>query len=677
MRNLIGISIFGLLGFVPALAEEGPVPLPAEAFAKVPVLSSPSLSADGTVLAAIVAAPGTNNEDTALATWDLTNPNAGPVITPSGDRMKFVATDALKQGNVLVIGRQEWTGRLGGCGEGRVTGATKTFALKSYLTDSKQKEFEEAFSSKRRPVGVSKELQECFEIAGSAGLVSTLPLDPENVIINQVDINTLRGDYYKYNLKSGKTELMFRETGSQGVAFINPRDGEVLVRSEIEPIGGDYEIRLLFKEADGSFDEHEKLTYKASTRHDVSISGLDEATGNFYVSTDLFSDKSKIFFYDPRAREFSQEPVLAHPDYSTNGVILGTRPSNYNKLLGFSYSGPAGNDTFWIDPEAKSLVDGLKQAFPETGAGLLDYTDNYETVLFQTSSGAHPPAYYLFDKATSKVRPLGNSRPWIDPDNLRKPEWVSYEARDGLAIPSVLTLPKGFEKGKDEPIAAIVLPHGGPWSRDGTGWDGSGWPQFLASRNIAVLQPNYRGSTGLGRELWLAGDAEWGQKMQDDKDDGAAWLVEQGIADPDKIAIFGYSYGGFAAMAAAVRPDSPFQCAIAGAGVSNLTRLGNNWSDNKLQRVIQGVTVTGMDPDKNTDKASIPIMMYHGDRDVRVPLFHAVDFHAKMKNAGTSELHVIKDMPHSLPWYPEHHRETLGLIEDYLQNRCGPGGLFN
>ncbi|MEL6693437.1 MAG: prolyl oligopeptidase family serine peptidase, partial [Pseudomonadota bacterium] len=289
-------------------------------------------------------------------------------------------------------------------------------------------------------------------------------------------------------------------------------------------------------------------------------------------------------------------------------------------------------------------------------------------ILFEVSSSTTPPVYYLLKDKTVTL-PIGAERPWFDSENLSETQLISYPARDGLEVPGLLTLPPNWSDG-DDPVAAIVLPHGGPWARDVIGWDASGWPQFLASRGYAVLQPQYRGSTGWGHELWLAGDAQWGLAMQDDKDDAAAWLVENGIADPTRIAIFGYSYGGFAAMAATVRENGPFKCAIAGAGVSNLGRIGSNWSDDRIQRAFQGRTVKGMDPIKNASKANIPILIYHGDRDVRVPLFHATDFYNAIKKHTDAELLVIEDMKHSLPWWPEHHVQSLSAIEHFLRNDC-------
>ena len=279
-----------------------------------------------------------------------------------------------------------------------------------------------------------------------------------------------------------------------------------------------------------------------------------------------------------------------------------------------------------------------------------------------------PPTYYLA-RGGSDFKFLGTERPELAKANLSKSELIYYEARDGKQIPGLLTMPVGWKKGDKAP-PAIIHPHGGPWARDNASWDVSGWVPFLTSRGYAVLQPQYRGSTGWGRDIWLSGDAEWGQKMQDDKDDGAKWLVTNGYADANKMAIFGYSYGGFAAFAAAVRPQSPYKCAIAGAGVSDLNRLGRLWSGNPQQRAYQGKTVKGMNPLEFAKNAKIPMLIFHGDRDVRVPLFHAKDFYKKAKKNADIKLVIIKDQPHSLPWTPKMQRKSLQALETYLENDC-------
>lgn len=654
-----------------ALARE---PIPAESFARVPAIQSVSMSADGKNLVALVAAPGSDYKDTAVASWNLDAPDTGPTITPSGDRMKFVAAAALKADRVLVVGRQQWTGRLGGCGEGHVDGATKTFVSKTYLTDTGLKDFSEAFADNTRKLGVSKETQRCLEIAGTANLINTLPLDPDNVIIEQRNELSLNSNFYLYNLRTNETTLLFKGGGRSQPGLFDPRTGEVLTRTELEPIGGnEYEQRILIKNAQtGEFETHKDLTRKLSDRYTVSIVGHDEQSGKFYVLTDLFSDMVQAWMYDPKTSKFDDEPLVADPQFSIASLILGTQKSNFNRVLGFTVDGKEPV-TIYVDPAMKSIHEGLKKSYPGQSVMLTGYNDDLSRVLFTTQSAQHPASYHLLlDR--KRVKELGNGRPWIDPKQIGEQRWVTYTARDGVKIPALLDLPAGWTKS-DGPLPTVINPHGGPWARDQGGWDVSGWVPFLTSRGYAVLRPQYRGSSGLGRKLWLAGDAQWGQAMQDDDDDGAAWLVQQGIAAKDRVAIFGYSYGGFAAAAASVRPNSPYQCAIAGAPVTDLGRLGRSWSDNRVQRILQGRTVSGMDPMRNTDKANIPILLYVGDRDVRAPAFHARGFYDAVQDKVKAKFELIPDMPHSLPWSYQQQMQTLGLIEGFLGTDCGPDGL--
>ena len=664
------LALGALLFSHAAMARE---PIPAESFARVPQIQSISMSTDGKNLVAVVEAPNSNHQDTGLATWDLDNPTAGPIITPSGDRMKFIGASAMKANRVLVFGRQEWTGQLAGCGEGRSTGATKTFVLKPYLTDASQKKFTEAFADNTRTLGVSKESQECMEIGGNAALVSTLPLDPDNVIIQQMNEATLQANYYLYNLRTDKTKLLFRAGGRTSPGLFNPRNGEVMTRVQIEPTDGDFEQRtLILNPKTGEFEVHDALTRKLSERHSLDIIGIDEETGKFYVLSDLNSDLVQAWMYDPVSRKFDQEPLVAHPQYSIGGLVLGSQPSNFNKVLGYVVEGPQ-REVVYVDATMKGIHDALAKNYPGQTVSLNSYNNDLSRILFTTSSPQNSPSYHLLVDR-KQIRNIGNQRPWIDAKQIGEQRFVTYQARDGLNIPAILDLPAGWKQG-DAPLPAIVHPHGGPWARDYTGWDGSGWVPFLTSRGYAVLRPQYRGSTDFGRKLWMAGDAQWGLSMQDDNDDAAAWLVKQGIAAKDRIAIFGYSYGGFAAAAATVRPNGPFQCAIAGAPVTDLARIGRTWSDNRLQRILQGRTVTGMDPMQNTAKASIPVLLYVGDRDVRTPSFHAKNFYDAVRGQVPAKFELIADMPHSMPWYPRHQSETLGLIESFLAKDCGPDGL--
>ena len=651
-----------LAGTVPVLAQ-----IAIEDLARHPEMSSVSMSADGSYLVGLVEADG----ELALTVWDPDS-EAEPLGTLPNDQMKFIGSAALKADRLFVLGRQEWTGVLAGCGEGNTTGATQTFVTKLYMTDTGLSDFEEPFTRSGRALGVSEQTERCFEIAGEAGLVADLPLDPDSVIAQRTDTLKLTSEYYRVNLRTGQEQLLYRETEAEAAGLFDLRTAELLTKSRIaRGDEGDYSFLTLIRNADGDFEVHDALTYTAFDRHTVQIVGRDETSGDYYVLTDLFLDKAGIYFYDPDAREFDPEPLFATEQFEATGVLLGLKESDFNQLMGFGYYG-ARFEFYPVDPEWNAIHQGLKSAYPNRSVQFLQYNDDKSRILFSTSSSIHPPTYYLLEDKSRTVL-LGAERPWIDSDALRPTEFVYYSARDGLRIPAFLTLPKDWSQD-DGPLASIVLPHGGPWARDSSDWDPSGWPQFLASRGYAVLQPQYRGSQGWGHELWLAGDAQWGLKMQDDKDDAAAWLVDEGYADEDNIAIFGYSYGGFAAMAAVVRQGGPFKCAIAGAGVANLTRLGLSWSRDRVQRAVQGRTVTGMDPLDNADNANIPVLIYSGDRDVRVPIFHSESFFDAIEERVPAKFLTIPNMPHSLPWYPEHHRETLAAIEDFLANDCGMPG---
>lgn len=646
-------------------------PVPIDELARQPALQSLTMSPDGKHLVGLVESPN-NKDETALVTWDIAALGSGPkVITPSGEHMKFIGAFALKADKLLAVARQEWTGDLAGCAEGKAAGSTRTFVTKVYLTGEGQKNFEEAFASdKVRNLGMSESTRRCLEISGTARLVNMLPLDPDNVVIERQSGVSLLGNYYLYNLKIGVTKLLFTGGGRKTPTLFDSRTGEVLAKTEIEPNGDDYEQKIyILNPKTGQFDLQAPLTTKLSDRHNVDVVGRDDA-GKFYVLTDQFSNQVQARTYDPVSQKFDPEPLVADRDYSISALLFSTRRENFNQIVGFVVDGPY-RETVYVDPTLKGIQTGLEKAFPGQHVRISTYTDDFSKVLFTTDGPNNPIAYHLFVNKQQVVN-LGSERPWIKPGAIGEERWVTYKARDGMEIPAILDLPPGWKKG-DAPVSAVVMPHGGPWARDYMGWDFSGWVPMLTSRGYAVLRPQYRGSAGFGRELWLAGDREWGLKMSDDVDDAAAWLDSQGIAAKGRIAIYGYSYGGFAAVAADVRNPSPFQCAIAGAPVANLGRLGTSWSDNRLQRILQGKTVSGMDPMKNTDKAHLPILLFGGDRDVRVPSYHPRDFYRAVKDRVPAKYVVIPDMPHSMPWYPSQIREVDDLVVNYLQNDCFHG----
>lgn len=654
-------AAFGL-GGTGAAAE----PISIDDLSRLPMIESLSLSPDGKKLVALIASRGEKSESPALSVWDLDNPSKAPVITEAGGNVEFMFAEALKGGKVLVYARSPYTGETYGCIESS-GGVGRTYQEKLLFTGYDLKKFDDPFAIRGTLRGRSDATRRCLELASRGSvLTNLLTLDPEHVIVQEFDTTSFRVDYKRYNLATGATSLLFSDSAQQSADFLDPRDGQVWTRSSTQSSGGSYRVDVQVRDAQsGGFSVHQPLTTLFEERRTVVVVGRDEATGKFYVITDQFSDKTRAYFYDPASRAYDPEPLFAHNDFSVTGVLLGSHGSDFNRLLGFVYLADIPR-VYWLDEELGGLAASVETAFPGMDVAITDFNEDRSRILVSVSRSDRPTRYFLLrDKA--QLVPLGEAAPWIDTGKTSAAELVHYEARDGLRIPALLTPPSGWSRG-DAPAKAVVLPHGGPWARDFARWDD--WVQFFTSRGFVVLQPQYRGSTGWGHELWLAGDAEWGQKMQDDKDDGAMWLASQGYADPERMIIFGYSYGGYAAFAATAREGGPFKCAIAGAGVADLSRLSSAWSENRQQRLYQGRTVRGLNPIQNAGANPIPLLIFHGDRDVRVPISHSRSFFNRARSRQPTTFVEIKDMPHSFPWKASWRREVLGGIEKFLETDC-------
>ena len=672
-----------------------------ENLSRLTAIQNLSLSRDGDYMVGLIAPPGDKKAwRHSLAVWDANDLSNPPTLVKPDGKVEFVAARALKSGKIWVFARKPWSGRLGGCGEGNTIGSTKTYINKIFITDINDlSTFTEPFKDTRSSRGTSENTKMCMEMQVTAGIRQDLPLDDNEVIISRLSNLDLKTEFLKYNLKTADNHLMFKSrSSSDSVGLLDARSGEVLTKGGRDYVDGNYTFQTYIRDTSTlavptntpantnysddtiyvhgklvrrrktDFKIHEKLSWDSKDRHNINIVGVNGDGSEYYVLTDQFSDHARIYTYNPEQQTFGDTPLFAKDKYDVTNIIQDTTKQNFGKILGYTYNA-AFAKTEWVHPRLASVQNLFASKFPEKNIALSDYSQDKSKILVSVSSSAMPPSYYLIN-GKGKTTFLGSQRPWLKGTPLADTKLVYYQARDGMEIPGLLTLPAGWKTG-DKPLATIIHPHGGPWARDYANWDVSGWVPFFTSRGFAVLQPQYRGSQGWGRKLWMAGDGEWGKTMQDDKDDGAAWLVEQGIADPDKLVIMGYSYGGFAAAAAVVRPNSPYQCALMGAGVSELGKLGATWSDNRLQRLLQGKTVNGMDPIRNTDKANIPLLVFHGDRDVRVPPYHGKSFYNKVKKKVPAKLVMIKDMPHSLPWTPAMQDKSLGAMDSFLKNECG------
>lgn len=648
-------------------------PIPIEALARFEAVTSVNLSPDGKHVVGLVAAPG--QKWPVISIWKADALEQTPVWIPS-ENMRPVLVDFIGNDRIWFVTEQEINRR-----------GIKTFTRKLYFTDLEGSRFDEPL----RRGGATNDAVRNAEATGiTVSIFNDELRDPKVVLLERADIDQggvqqiYQGgvqQIYRFNVETGATELI-GEGGEKSFfssAGVNLDTGELLLQERIENIDGDFWLRrYLRKDARSPWEYHPELSYAIKNRRTITPVGFDTDPNKLLVVTNRNSNFTEVLSYDVAAKRFDAGPLFRNDRYDLIGVVFDRDPGTRASLgpIGVRVAGPA-LETVFADDYWSGIHRVLKRQFPGQFVEFIARQRQNQRALIRVESDAQPPVWYLVKLGDRlELAQIGGERPWIDPKSLGPTRWVSYQARDGLEIPAILTTPPGWtaEKG---PIPAVVHPHGGPWARDYMGWDSSGWTQFLATRGYAVLRPQYRGSEGLGLKLWLAGDQNWGLKMQDDKDDGARWLVEQGIADPRKIAIFGYSYGGFAAIAASVRPGGPYVCALAGAGVASLSMLSNYWGENRIGKEVQASTVTGMDPLKNVDKADIPILLYHGDRDRQADTEHSRLFYAAMKRASKDVEYVeIRDMWHTLPWRPEWHRQTLKLIEDYLAGpKCfgGPG----
>lgn len=325
-----------------------------------------------------------------------------------------------------------------------------------------------------------------------------------------------------------------------------------------------------------------------------------------------------------------ERKIFGVDGYDIDGVQLD--PSGH-RIVGVNYTDQR-DQTRWFDPSFGALATALAEAL-KRDVGLVSFNQAQDRLVVSASATNAPTSYYTFTIPTRKLALIGHEYPGLADAPMGQVSTVSYTSRDGLKLQAVLTVPAGRD-AKNLPI--IVLPHGGPATRDSEMFDW--WVQFLADRGYAVLQPNYRGSTGFGDALQAAGDGEWGLKMQDDVDDALAWAVSTGLADGKRACIMGASYGGYVALRAADRNPDLYRCAVSYAGVSDLQKMMSFsrqfFNDLASRDYWQGRApdFRSVSPVHRPEAVGIPVLVMHGRRDLRVPVAQSRDYAEALRRAG-------------------------------------------
>lgn len=343
---------------------------------------------------------------------------------------------------------------------------------------------------------------------------------------------------------------------------------------------------------------------------------------------------------------FTRHLELGRPDVDIDDLV---RIGRDDRVVGASYA-TERRMIEYFDPELRKLAAALGKALP--GQPLISFIDanrDESKLLLVASSDTDPGRFYLFDKATRQLGPVLPVRPELDGLAMAPMQAITFPASDGTQIPAYLTLPPG-SGGKN--IPAIVMPHGGPGARDEWGFD---WlVQFYAARGYAVLQPNFRGSTGYGASWYQQnGFKSWKVAIGDVVDAGR-WLKAQGIAAPDKLGIVGWSYGGYAALQSSVLDPDLFKVIVAIAPVTDLEQLRSESRDFTNFTLVdayigQGAHVREGSPAQNAARIKAPVLMFHGDRDQNVKITESRLMLGKLQGVGKqAQLVEFPGLAHSL-----------------------------
>lgn len=481
-----------------------------------------------------------------------------------------------------------------------------------------------------------------------AGLIDPLPLDPERIAVygvfaGNIDNATFVGNpaiVARLNIRNRglSPQLEFRDN-DRPVSFTLDHRGTLRLRSRLEGKTLVWEHRTADHLPFRRVAEHPFHGY-AETWHPETFAA--DNTTLWLVSREEH-DRGALYALDTRT--FTKGPALFVPPEGEISEIITT--PDRARLLGVRYEVERGR-YHWFDADRGALQAKLEKTFPGCDVRVSSRSDDQSVALIWVGHDREAGVYYVLDQKAGSLTQFKRTRE-IDPARLAPRQPIHYTARDGLVIHGYLTLPRGHT-GKKLPL--VIHPHGGPFGiRDGWGFDTDA--QFLAGRGYAVLQPNYRGSGGYGREFINKGRQQWGRAMQDDLTDAVKWAVDQGIADPARVAIYGASYGGYASLIGAMLTPDLYTCAVNYVGASDLEitfkqrgedawRGGDEFS---FQREWVGPTKAYRDetsPLNLVDRIKVPTLHAYGAEDPRVKINHWTRLEPLLKKYGKDYQSIVE-----------------------------------
>jgi len=471
-------------------------------------------------------------------------------------------------------------------------------------------------------------------------------------------------DVYRINVADGDMQMIAENPGNV-VGWQTDNDG--VLRIAITSDGVNTSVLYREKEADPF-----KTVLTTSFRDTLNPLFFTFDNKYIYASSNLGRDKQAIVKYDvANAKELDM--IYQNPDVDVSSLL---RSKKRKVITGTMFVTDKRHYRFF-DEERENLQKILEEKLPGYEVVVTSMSKDETKVLVRTFSDRTLGAFYYYDIETGEFRKLVEVSPWLDERHMADMKPIQYESRDGMTIHGYLTLPRGVEP-KNLPV--VVNPHGGPWARDSWGFNSE--VQFLANRGYAVFQMNFRGSTGYGRKFWESSFKEWGKSMQDDITDGVKWLIDQGIADPARIGIYGASYGGYAVLAGLAFTPDIYACGVDYVGVSNIFNLLETippyW-----EPVREMFYAMIGDPEKDRELLTAASPLFHADQ-IKAPLFVAQGANdPRVKKAESDQIvNALKERGIDVPYMvkedeghgfrnEENRFDFYGAMEKFLGRHLG------
>lgn len=443
-------------------------------------------------------------------------------------------------------------------------------------------------------------------------------------------------DVYRLNVVTGEMKMVAENPGNI-VSWVTDHDGRIRVASTTDGVN----TTLLYRE-----DESKpfKPVLTTSFKEGVSPLFFTFDNKNVYATSNLNRDKTAIVEFDI-ANGKELKLIYENPEVDVSTMTYSRKRKVLTSIIYTTWK----NERKFLDKIAEDRYKKLTAKLPGKEVAISGADKEENLFIVRTFSDRSLGSYYLYDYAKDKLTKIADISPWLNENDLVEMKPIKYQSRDGLTINGYLTLPKG-RTAKNLPV--VINPHGGPWFRDQWGFNPE--VQFLANRGFAVLQMNFRGSTGYGRKFWEASFKEWGKKMQDDITDGVQWLVKEGIADPKRVAIYGGSYGGYATLAGVTFTPDLYAAAVDYVGVSNLfTFMGTippYWKP-YLEMLYEMVghpekdkeLLTAASPVMHADKIKVPLLVVQGAKDPRVNKAESDQMVEALRKRGVQVEYIVKD----------------------------------